>query len=308
MKNYYELLGVSKESTTTHIKQQYRKLALKHHPDKNNGSSTSTEYFKQLSEAYTTLSNPKKRYFYDIQLQFRFLESFDLSDEELILLHTYYEKMKQSVEIRLLIKLCKSFPKDVTTYFTKRNTCYALSRISHLKYIDASQLQSDYSITLHRNVEDVYTNVLKEIILITTSNYYRLFITHSDYSIQIYNHTSSTIFITIKTIPSGVFYTQGTDLCYQHCINVYEYCYGSRFTITLPNQCRIHCIASDLEHKEKSIIPGYGIKNTNNQRGSLLILYKLTSTKIDPKYKQDLQHIFKPYDPSFPSQEIVFRV
>ena len=63
-RDYYEVLGVSKTSPTDEIKNQYRKLALKFHPDRNK-SSEAPEHFKEISEAYAVLSNAEKRQLYD---------------------------------------------------------------------------------------------------------------------------------------------------------------------------------------------------------------------------------------------------
>jgi molecular chaperone DnaJ len=64
--NLYFLLGVSKDSEQATIKSAYKKLALKWHPDKNNGSEEATETFKSISEAYAILSNPQRRKRYDL--------------------------------------------------------------------------------------------------------------------------------------------------------------------------------------------------------------------------------------------------
>jgi len=63
-RDYYEVLGVSKNSASDEIKSQYRKLALKFHPDKNK-SPDSAEHFKEISEAYAVLSDLEKRKIYD---------------------------------------------------------------------------------------------------------------------------------------------------------------------------------------------------------------------------------------------------
>ncbi len=63
-RDYYEVLGVSKTSSPDEIKQQYRKLALKFHPDRNK-SSDAQEHFKEISEAYAVLSDSEKKQVYD---------------------------------------------------------------------------------------------------------------------------------------------------------------------------------------------------------------------------------------------------
>lgn len=64
-RDYYEILGVSKSTDSTELKKAYRKLAIQYHPDKNPGDKKAEEKFKELSEAYAVLSDPKKRQMYD---------------------------------------------------------------------------------------------------------------------------------------------------------------------------------------------------------------------------------------------------
>jgi molecular chaperone DnaJ len=61
----YSVLGVSREATADEIKRAYRKLARKYHPDRNQGDKESEERFKEVQEAYDTLSDPEKRKQYD---------------------------------------------------------------------------------------------------------------------------------------------------------------------------------------------------------------------------------------------------
>ena len=60
--DYYKILNVSKNATSDEIKKQYKKMALKYHPDRSGGD---TEMFKKVSEAYEILSNPEKKSEYD---------------------------------------------------------------------------------------------------------------------------------------------------------------------------------------------------------------------------------------------------
>ncbi len=63
--DYYELLGVPRKAPLKEIRQAYRKLARKYHPDLNPGDKSSEEKFKQIQEAYEVLSDTKKRQMYD---------------------------------------------------------------------------------------------------------------------------------------------------------------------------------------------------------------------------------------------------
>ena len=64
-KDYYETLGVSRETSQDDIKKSYRQLARKYHPDLNKGSKEAEDKFKEINEAYQVLSDPQKKAEYD---------------------------------------------------------------------------------------------------------------------------------------------------------------------------------------------------------------------------------------------------
>ena len=64
-RDYYDVLGVSKSSDESEIKKAYRKLAMKYHPDRNQGDADAESKFKEASEAYSILYDKEKRSAYD---------------------------------------------------------------------------------------------------------------------------------------------------------------------------------------------------------------------------------------------------
>ena len=68
MKSYYDILGVASDASPSDIKKAYRSLAQKYHPDKNQGDEKASNKFKEIGEAYSTLSDKEKRSAYDFEL------------------------------------------------------------------------------------------------------------------------------------------------------------------------------------------------------------------------------------------------
>ena len=60
-KDYYAVLGLEKGASDDEIKRAFRKLAIKYHPDKNQGNKEAEEKFKDINEAYQVLSDPEKK-------------------------------------------------------------------------------------------------------------------------------------------------------------------------------------------------------------------------------------------------------
>ncbi|MBK8393016.1 MAG: DnaJ domain-containing protein [Saprospiraceae bacterium] len=69
MKDYYYILGIESDASEDEIKKAYRKLSVKFHPDKNEGDKFFENRFKEIQEAYETLSNKNQRILYDSALK-----------------------------------------------------------------------------------------------------------------------------------------------------------------------------------------------------------------------------------------------
>lgn len=78
--DYYKILGVDKSASTAEIKKAYRKLALKYHPDQNNGDKAAEAKFKEVNEAYAVLSDTQKRQQYDTYGSTEFHQRFSQED------------------------------------------------------------------------------------------------------------------------------------------------------------------------------------------------------------------------------------
>ena len=70
--NYYNTLGLRRDSSVEEIKKVYRKLAMQYHPDRNGGSPESEDRLKEINEAYQILGDEKKRRLYDLQYRLPF--------------------------------------------------------------------------------------------------------------------------------------------------------------------------------------------------------------------------------------------
>ena len=65
MRDYYEILGVDRSASADDVKKAYRKLAMKYHPDRNQGDAEAETLFKEAAQAYEVLSDHSKRQRYD---------------------------------------------------------------------------------------------------------------------------------------------------------------------------------------------------------------------------------------------------
>ncbi len=106
MSSYYALLGVSPAATKEEIKKAYHRLALLYHPDRNNGDPAAAEKFKEISEAYSVLSDEGKRAGYDL----RTLTGYQTYHQEIQAEYLHVETDLQQVKLNEEVELMFSYP------------------------------------------------------------------------------------------------------------------------------------------------------------------------------------------------------
>jgi DnaJ-class molecular chaperone len=274
--DYYQILGISFTDNTRTIKKHYYKLAKQYHPDKFSGDPKKCEEFKTLSEAYSTLSNPKKRYIYDIQRVADFFDlnlNLQLTDDELDLLYTYYQDICNSVEFRLFYTIFQSFPHK-QTFWKNISRVFRYTRQSVSippKSIDCQNLDEDFTIHLFRDLQDVYENVAKEILIITKSHIYRIFVTHSDYTLYLPNQ-HYTLTIAIETKSMDHILLNGHDIHLTVTRDLYQYFFESSVITTFLKQV----LTYDPQDLNTKYIAHGGLKDPEtNRRGTLVVHNKI---------------------------------
>ena len=291
--DYYDILNIPQDASPKDIRKNYLLLSKKYHPDKNKGSKKSEDLFKQISEAYTVLSDPKKRSQYDLTKSIQ-IYSFSFTEEDIHILYDYYSIIKESIEFKLIYKLFTSFQKNSDEKKSK-NTKPLIS-LENIKYIDISKLYENYTINLTRTIDDIYLNKIKIIIILTKEYPIFLYICNYSDSYLIQNNGYHVnIFISPQ---NSVYYFRNKNICYTHKIDIYEYYFGSQFSIILPNNIRINCLANDIYKKDYSILKSFGLKNHYGKRSNLKIYYEVVFNDVDKNYKEQIKTIFhnKLYD------------
>lgn len=155
--DYYNILQVSKTASQTEIKKAYRQLALKYHPDVNDGGKAAESWFRQINEAYRVLSDPARREEYNQQRWYRESVSNGRSDAP------------ETPEAFLL--KCRALSKYVSIIDSHRVNYAALDQyLRHLLSDENMNMLADW-----KNSE-INSAIVKELLLSAKPLNYRMFV------------------------------------------------------------------------------------------------------------------------------------
>jgi DnaJ-class molecular chaperone len=257
MSDYYSTLGLSKTATQDEIKQAYRKLAMKHHPDRTGGDDTE---FKKIQEAYATLSDPEKRSQYDNPQPQGFQQFGGMPPGFEDIMSQMFgggnpfgfggmggqrPARNRTLNMQTQISLEDAFfGKDLIANITLPN--------GHEQVVNVKiprGIQDGTTLRLAKMGDDSYANLPR-----------------------------GDIHLTVNIIPNNKFNRQGDDLIKELEVNAIDAILGKNYQLeTIDNRILEVKINPGTQHGQMLAAAGYGMPNMNDNRfvGRLLIQVKI---------------------------------
>lgn len=254
--DYYNILGVADDATTTEIKKSYRKLAQINHPDKNNGDDTK---FKQLSEAKSVLTNKSKREEYDMLRKYGSTNSHFAHDNgmEGIDLHKIYEHI-----------LNGGNPREFHSRFRQKQN-------RSLRIVGAITLEEAYS-GMQKNISFNVNNEQKSVIVNIPAGVLdeAEFILQGGGESSIANQPPGDVHVSVRISPHNTFIRQGDHLAVQIKINCFEAIIGSSKEIIILNGKKLeYKIPPGTQHGQRIRLKSQGMPVMNSSYyGDLFII------------------------------------
>ncbi len=196
MKDYYDIMEISRYSPYINLKKQYYKLSIKYHPDKYNDK----DKFKSINEAYHILSDKEEKEKYDLLYDLNYyLPIFD--DLDYNILYNIYKIIINKNEYKFLKILFNNLPNKneiiikINNYINKNNK---LTYFKNKKYIDIRLLNENFNLNFNISCNDL--NKLYIFIIYSKNSYYYLFIRDYFEDIIIFNDNKSKLFINFRIL------------------------------------------------------------------------------------------------------------
>jgi curved DNA-binding protein CbpA len=176
--DYYQILGVAPAATSEEIKKAYRALAFKYHPDKNPDNAFAEAQFKELQEAYATLSNKTKKQKYDEE---RWLSGMSTRAKD-----------KQAITPEWILHECKKLSKHMMHIDT-----YRMSHGSLSAYIEMLLSDAHLAVLEKDGTSEVKEEIVKEVLVATRNLLYPYLVPVTD-RLEILAHKDSTLLTFIE--------------------------------------------------------------------------------------------------------------
>ena len=290
-KNYYEILGVYRKTPKEEIKTAYRKLAKKYHPDNNAGGVEAEKIFKDINEAYNTLSNPELKKKYDrVTAKYK----YGIPEDEKMFSDVTYEVKKGKTALNEFINIFLGLKKDDSNK-VKYNAVKTLGK--NKTPMKGANDETEISITL----EEAYYGGEKKIMIKShsSSELPKSFKAQIPEGIKNGDKVrlagggkpgknggkNGDLIITIYVLPHKEFEIVNNDLIKDIHITPWQAALGAKIvTNTIDGEVNVQ-IPSGVQTDKKIKIPARGFKFSDGKRGDLLL-----NVKVDvPKKLNDEQ-------------------
>jgi DnaJ-class molecular chaperone len=301
MKDLYNILEITKESTHKDIKKSYKRLVIKYHPDKNDNNIEATERFKEINAAYNILSDIDKRKEYD-----------NMTNNQRILFDEMFMNFLTGAKNVLMEYLKASFKINKTVLYEEMNEEYVDScmSIDEQNYLDIiCDLEIDlkekylgkrkklkYARTVYEN--DKYITKENEVIICLNDNQIIMY-ELGDEEFENNEIKKGNLIINIITKNNKRYKLDGYDIIKEVNISLYEYIYGIKFILEHYDgkiEINIDKPINDLIHKDNMLL--YKIINRgllkNNERGNLYINFTLNIKNVGNMDDKELLKYYYP--------------
>jgi len=259
--NYYELLGVTKDTPQDEIKKKYRALASKHHPDKEGGN---TQKFQEIQIAYDTLSDAQKRHQYDMELAGGGRQQFSFNSSHANDMHE-----------DMLDLLRRQFGFNVGGFQSHFQQSHRPARNQDVRIavqLDLYDTLAEQDKTLNLKIPGAESNAIS--IKIPRGVQHGTMIRYPGLgSHEITTAPRSDLYVQFHIKPHPVFEQDGIDLTMPLTINCFDAILGCEKSITgLDGRIFRLNIPPGSQHGKKLGIPDAGLYTTeHNNRGKLII-------------------------------------